>query len=72
MSSKIQAVVFLKPKWNVTKARKWLRDHKIKPKKLPDFKFKNQIRFRIEDPKKFKRFSTKKTKDDVNLILGFI
>lgn len=73
MSSRTQAVVFFRPRWNVTKARKWLKDNKIKPMKGPDTKlFKNQIRFRIENPKKFKRFITKKTKDDVNFIIGFV
>ncbi len=79
MSSEIQAVVFLKrgsdgkkTKWNVTKARGWLTKHKLAPIKPPDTTmFKNQIRFRLKDPSKYKKFTTKKL-EDINLIIGIL
>ena len=72
-SSKVQAVVFIKnnkSEWNITKARKWLREHNFKSIKPPD-KRGSEIRFRIVNPQRFKSFSTKKLKNNVNLILGF-
>jgi len=70
-SSQIQSVVFLRKKWNVTEARKWLKLHgNLKPIKAVD-KNSTQLRFRLQNPKKFKRFITKKVKDDVLLIIGF-
>lgn len=70
--SETQAVIFFRPDWNVTKARKWLRKHKIVPLKEPDTKlFKGQIRFRITEPDQYKKFITKKLADNLHLIIGF-
>lgn len=70
--SEIQAVLFFRPRWNVTKARAWLKKHNIKPLKPPDTKlFKKQIRFRITPPEQYKSFITKKLDDEINLIIGF-
>jgi len=83
--SEVQAVIFFRKdeddnlKWNVTTARKWLKDNNFKAIKKPDITlFSNQIRFRItplEDKDGipiFKRFTTKILRDkDINLILGW-
>jgi len=88
--SEVQAVIFFrkdeddKIKWNVTTARKWLKDNNFKAIKKPDITlFSNQIRFRItplEDKNGipiYKRFTTKILKHadgselDINLILGW-
>jgi hypothetical protein len=77
--SKLQSVVFLtdNKKWTLPKAKKWLKEHNLKLLKGKDIdKVKKgkkivQYRFRIEDPKQFERFITKKTKDDINFIIGY-
>ena len=70
--SETQAVIFFRPDWNVTKARRWLKKHNIVPLKPPDTKlFKRQIRFRITPPEQYKRFITKKLADNLHLIIGF-
>ena len=81
--SEIQAVLFFRPRWNVTKARAWLKKHDIKPltfldpsKQNPDTKlFKKQIRFRITPPEQYKSFITKKldqTASDGSMLDGDI
>ena len=75
--SKLQAVLFFKgrgtyPEWNVMNSIKWLRKHNIKPLKSPDTKlFENQIRYRITQPKPYKRYTTKILKNNIHLILGW-
>ena len=74
--SEIHSVSFLaKGKWTATKARKWLKEHDLKPikrvhKVYVDGKL-TQLRYRIKDPKQFKTFSTKKAKPHINLIIGY-
>lgn len=78
--SEIQSIVFIpngKNKWNSSKARNWLKAHNFKPIKRVD-KLKSsetgkvtQLRYRIADPSKFKRFITKKTSEEINFIIGF-
>lgn len=76
-TSETQAVIFFKPKWSVSKAKIWLREHNIIPLKLPDTKlFKDQIRFRITNPKQYKTYTSKKLEKDgkqldIQLILGW-
>ncbi len=78
--SKIQSIVFIpngKNKWNSSRARAWLKTNKFNPIKRVD-KLKSsetgkviQLRYRIADPSKFKRFITKKTSEEINFIIGF-
>ncbi len=74
--SEIHSVSFLaKGKWNATKARKWLKEHDLKPikrvhKVYVDGKL-TQLRYRIRDPKQFKSFSTKRIKPYINIIIGY-
>lgn len=75
--SQIHSVVFLtdNKKWSLAKTRKWLKKHDMIPiKDVDKVKVKGKIsqyRYRLKDPKKFKRFITKKTKDDINFVIGF-
>ena len=79
MSSEIHSVVFLVGKkgvkWDATKARKWLKDKGLKPiKKVDKVKVNGvvtQLRYRLIDPSAFKSFATKKTNDNINLVIGF-
>jgi len=78
--SEIQSVVFIpngKNKWNSSKARNWLKAHNFNPIKRVD-KLKSsetgkitQLRYRITDPRKYMRFITKKTTDEINFVIGF-
>jgi hypothetical protein len=56
--SGIQSVVFPKNEWYLTKARKWLKKHKLVPIKDVDITG-TQYRFRLRDPRMFDRFATK-------------
>ncbi len=72
-STQIQSVIFKtngSNKWNPQKANKWLKDNKFKPIKGVH-KTINSLRYRLVDPKCFKAFSTKVTKDDISLVVGF-
>ena len=74
--SEIHSVSFLaKGGWTADKARKWLKEHDLKPIKRVDKVYVDgkltQLRYRIKDPKQFKRFSTKKTGNNINLIIGY-
>lgn len=79
MSSDIQAIVFLPSKkfpYTSDSARRWLKSHNLIPIKRVD-KVKNkddkitQLRYRIKDPKQFKSYITKKTKENINIVIGF-
>ena len=59
----------IKKKWTTIRARAWLKKHKLTPIKMVD-KTKNKLRYRIQSPKKFKSFSTKKTSKGISLIIG--
>lgn len=71
----LQSVVFLRPKWNVKTSKLWLEKKGITPLKEVDIVKKDgkisQYRYRILNPKRFKRFITKKTKDNINFIIGY-
>ncbi len=73
MSSEVQSVIFDrvgKNKFTMLQAMSWLNDNNLKPMKAPD-KTKNTWRFRIKDPKKFKRFRIKSVKPGIKLVIGF-
>lgn len=70
--SDIHSIAFMtnEATWTPKLAIEWLKLHDLKPiKKMR--KENNQLRYRILDPKLFKRFSTKKTKYGINLIIGY-
>ena len=74
--SEIQAIMFSKNinefgfKWTTQKAKQWLRDHNIYPIKSAR-ETPNYYRFRINDPKKYNSFITKKTNLGIDFIIGF-
>lgn len=71
MSSYVQAVVFDNTQWTVNSSKHWLKRNKFQTIK-PVHKTENTYRFRIENPENFKRFITKKLKNGINLIIGYI
>lgn len=67
--SEIQAVIFKKRYWDSKKARNWLSKNKIKPIK-PVHKTLNYLRYRIRNPKIFKRFFMKEISPSIKLVIG--
>ena len=67
----IQSVVFPKSKYNTSTAYSWLSHHNIEPMlgKRPDVE-QNTIRFRIQDPRHYSSFYSKKLSDGVILVYG--
>ena len=57
--SEVQSVLFDKTKWNAKEARKWLTEHKFHSGKLDVTD--QYLRFRQNDPGKYKKLRTKKT-----------
>ena len=69
--SAIQSIVFMINKgWTTQQARSWLSEHGIKPLKRVH-KLKNELRYRIRDPKKFKRYITKKMNNGILFVIEF-
>ena len=68
--SEIQSVLFSRKNWKSKDARKWLDKKKLKRMKKVD-KTENYLRYRINDPKKYKRFITKSESNGIKLIIGF-
>jgi predicted nucleic acid-binding Zn-ribbon protein len=52
--SEIQSVVFDSSKWDVEKAKEWLKKHNLKVSKVDETE--NTLRFRQKDPALYKRF----------------
>lgn len=65
----IQAVLFDNKKYTTSEARKWLHKHNLKPIKKAH-KTINFLRYRINEPEKYKSFITKKISDNIQLIIG--
>lgn len=68
--SHIQAVNFNSNFWKSSEARTWLKHYGLTPLKKVH-KTKNFLRYRIVDPRYFKRFITKKLPDEIEFIIGF-
>ncbi len=68
MPSKIQSVVFPKSKFKLKDAIEFLKRNKFKTRLDST---KTQLKFRQEDPKKFKRMRTKKLKSGIMFVIGF-
>lgn len=69
MTSEVQSVVFNKRYWTESRAIEWLLSAGFKAGKVDITD--TQIRFRQTSPAKYKRFTTKKIKPSVSLILGW-
>ena len=68
--SEIQAILFPKDRFTPAQARAWLREHHNIPIKRAH-QTKNYIRYRLTDPTKYSRYSTKITREGVELIIGY-
>ena len=68
--SEVQGVNFDRRKWTSDKARQWMRQNKYKPIKRVH-KTANQLRYRIKNPKRFRRFRVKELGKGISLVLGF-
>lgn len=69
MSFPIQAIIFDKHYWTPKEASRWLHNNKYYPIKK-EHETKNYFRYRIHNPKIFKKFITKRLPDHIELILG--
>ncbi len=72
MSEKQSIVFFTNKGWNETSANKWLKIHNLHPIKDVDKHINGQLRFRLTNPGKYKRFRTIVTKEGINIIIGFL
>ena len=63
----IQSILFDRPQWTMTKAKKWLKKHNYKTDvdKKPE-----HYRFRQIDPDEFSSYRTKHIGDNITLIIG--
>lgn len=68
--SEVQAVVFGK-NWTATNARIWIKKRGWKAIKRVHKTSGGFLRYRLTDPKQYKRFIWKSNKNGVNLVLGF-
>jgi hypothetical protein len=66
----IQSIYFSKH-WSKYQTAKWLVNNGIIPMKEAHIT-PGYIRYRIQDPKLFKRFKTVKLGDGINIVYGFI
>lgn len=73
--SQIHSVIFGNSWGNEEHRIKWLKDHDLRPIKavhITENKGEKHYRYRIVDPKEFKRFTTEVIKDhDLSLVLGW-
>jgi len=72
--SKIQAVLFNKDVYTISKALRWLKEHDFHPYKVDITE--NLLRFRLLDPQKLKNegysiFRNKKINDYISMIIVY-
>jgi hypothetical protein len=68
--SEIQSVIFNRDVFGYEDALEWLEDHNLFP--IKDGRFtKNEIRFRIRDPKEFSKFRIIHFTPNIEAVLGF-
>ena len=70
MTSEVQSVIFKSSYWTVLWARAWLKKHGFKHDNKVDIKA-HTLRFRQTSPSKYKRYTIKKIKPSVQLVIGF-
>jgi hypothetical protein len=69
-SSIVQSVVFRKKYFTKEKARKWLRENKMRPIKQVEEK-ENTYRYRLRDPDKYKIVGSKFIKGATGVLFVF-
>ena len=69
MTSKIQAVLFDKRLFTTAQARRWLIKNDLRAMKVVHITG-SYLRYRVEDPNHFRRFSTKKLSNGVEAVIG--
>jgi len=69
VNTEIHSVLFNNTVWNSSEARKWLKEHNMVPIKRVHVT-KNYLRYRIQDPEKFKSFVTKTTDQGITFVFG--
>lgn len=67
----IQAILFDMELFDTSKARRWLKKHNYTPLKRVH-KSRNRLRYRLEEPDKFSKLITKKTKEGITFIIGYV
>lgn len=67
--SRVQSIAF-DNSWESRDARLWMKKHNHIPIKR-GHRTPNQLRYRIQDPKKFARIRAKKISDGITLYFGF-
>jgi hypothetical protein len=69
--SSIHSVIFDSSVWDTTTAKQWLKDHRLTPIKRVH-RTNNTLRYRLIDPSEFNRFSSKKLKNNITIVFGYI
>lgn len=70
MTSQVQAVLFDSDTWDIFGSHLWLQKHGIYPIKSPHIT-ENYIRYRIQNPDKYKQLRTKQITPSIQFIIGF-
>lgn len=68
--SEIESVLFDSKYWTPLDAREWLYEHGLYPIKRIH-KTGHYLRYRINDPREFQRFRSKKLSKHITAIFGF-
>ena len=70
MKSHVQAIIFPKDKFDISKSEKWLNEHSYKPIKEVH-ETDNFYRYRISKPV-YKNYITKKLPSGIEMVMGLI
>lgn len=65
----IQAVIFARDIWTTDSARRWLKSAHLVPIKRVHITT-NYLRYRITDPRVFRKFRLSKKKDGIRFVYG--
>jgi hypothetical protein len=68
--SEVHSILFDNKLYTPTTARAWLKEHNFKAIK-PAHKTTDNLRYRIQDPSKYKSFITKHVSDGITFVIGF-
>ena len=71
MSSFIQSILFDRSKFTTIECRRWLKSHHFIPIKRVD-RTDQYYHYRLQIPQHFNRFSTKRTKNYISFVIGYI